>query len=98
MQYTQIQLCYLSVFMSPSYQKSLLICTPFVAQHLCSSNLDCHLEVYDSYHGCASERDLSSSLLGHPMIMWHDETDCVDNHSLLASALTSVLQVLLVHN
>ena len=45
-----------------------------------------------------TSRELSSSLLERPMIMCHDEIDCINNRILLASAVSPVLQNLLLHN
>ncbi|KAL3155152.1 hypothetical protein ABBQ38_011208 [Trebouxia sp. C0009 RCD-2024] len=82
--------------MSPTYQKSMLNCTPFQQQFL--SVLDCHLDIQRNYSGYASGQYCSTSLLEHPLISWNAEAECVDNHALLASALAPTLQVLMLHN
>ena len=55
-----------AVFMSPSYQRSLLNCSAFQQQFL--SVLDCPADIAKRYHGFADGQYISESLLEHPLI------------------------------
>lgn len=85
-----------AVFMSPSYQRALLDCTPLQQQFL--SVLDCRVDIAKRYHGFAHGQYTSDSLLEHPLIAWNDAAERVENRIFLTSALEPVLQVLLQHN
>ena len=85
-----------AVFMSPSYQRSLLNCSPFQQQFL--SVLDCRIDIANRYHGFAHGQYVSESLLEHPLIAWNDATERIENRALLTQALEPVLQVLMQKN
>ena len=55
-----------AVFMSPSYQRSLLNYSAFQQQFL--SVLDCRADIAKRYHGFADGQYISESLLEHPLI------------------------------
>ena len=55
-----------AVFMSPSYQRSLLNCSAFQQQFL--SVPDCRADIAKRYHGFADAQYISESLLEHPLI------------------------------
>lgn len=82
-----------AVFMSPSYQRSLLNCSAFQQQFL--SVLDCRGDIARRYHGFAHGHYISESLLEHPLIAWNDTTECVENCAFLTQAVEPVLQVLM---
>ena len=85
-----------AVFMSPSYQRSLLNCSPFQQQFL--SVLDCRIDIANRYHGFAHGQYVSESLLEHPLIAWNDATERIENRAFLTQALEPVLQVLMQKN
>ena len=85
-----------AVFMSPSYQRSLLNCSAFQQQFL--SVLDCRADIAKRYHGFAHGQYVSESLLEHPLIAWNDAAERVENRVLLTQALEPVLQVLMHKN
>ena len=85
-----------AVYMSPSYQRSLLRCTAFQQQFL--SVLDCRLDIANRYHGFAHGQYISESLLEHPLIAWNDVTKRIENRAFLTQTLEPVLQVLMQNN